>query len=214
MSSASTPPPLVPVPPDKLSYLKRFGTMAASMPKIADLILLGDSLAASWPAALYPEAFPGRRVLNLGLSGDRIQNTLWRLGAMNIQHLRPREVVLLLGTNNLGDGDEAEAIARGIEKVLSNARLVWAEPQTFVVTIPRRGPDPGLREAERLRLNSILHTELPSSHGAVLIDADAMLDCSPPGYSSLLPDLLHLSPDGYRRLGNAFRSASAAIAAR
>jgi lysophospholipase L1-like esterase len=71
-----------------------------------------------------------------------------------------------------------------------------------------------LREAERLRLNSILHTELPSSHGAVLIDADAMLDCSPPGYSSLLPDLLHLSPDGYRRLGNAFRSASAAIAAR
>ena len=214
MSSASTPAPLVPVPPSKLSYLKRFGTMAASMPDTADLILLGDSLAASWPAAFYPEAFPGRRVLNLGLTGDRVQNTLWRLGAMNIQHLRPREVVLLLGTNNLGDGDEAEAIARGIEKVLSTARLIWVEPHVFVVTVPRRGPDPGLREAERLHLNSILHTELPSSHGAVLIDADAMLDCSPPGYSSLLPDLLHLSPDGYRRLGDAFRSASAVIAAR
>ncbi len=214
MSGASTPLPLVPVPPGKSSYLKRFRRMAASVPEVADLILLGDSLAASWPATLYPEAFPGRRVLNLGLTGDRVQNTLWRLGVMNIQHLRPREIVLLLGTNNLGDGDEVEAIACGIERLLSNVRLIWDEPQTYIVTIPRRGPDPGLCEAERVRLNNILRSELPGSLGAVLIEADAVLDCLPPAYSSLLPDLLHLSPDGYRRLSAALLSASAAIAAR
>ena len=214
MSSASTPPPLVPVPPGKSSYLKRIRTMAASVPGAADLILLGDSLAASWPVALYPEAFPSRRVLNLGLTGDRVQNTLWRLEAMNIQHLRPREIVLLLGTNNLGDGDGAEAIACGIKKVLSKVRLFWAEPRAFVVTVPRRGPGPGLREAERHRLNNILRTELPSSHGAVIIDADVALDCLPPAYLSLLPDLLHLSQDGYRRLSGAFCSASAALVAR
>ena len=200
MNSATIPTPLVQVPPDESTYLKRFHTMTALVPDAADLILLGDSLAASWPAALHPEAFPGRRVLNVGLTGNRVQNTLWRLGAMNIHHLRPREVVRLLGTNNLSDGDEAEAIARGIEKVLSNAQSLWSESQAFVVTVTLRGLDPGRREAVRPRLNNRSCDELLSSRCTVLIEADVVLDCLPSAHSSFLPDLLHLSQYGYRRL--------------
>ncbi|MDB5591245.1 GDSL-type esterase/lipase family protein [Enterovirga sp.] len=199
--------PLRPVPPTKESYLKRFRAMSAALPEEADLILIGDSLAASWPSALLEGARGGRRVLNLGLAGDRVETTAWRLGAGRTEHLRPRELVLLVGSNNLTDGDAPEAIAAGIGQVVRQARWLWGEPDTVVVTVPWRGPAPGFRDGERLRLNALLGRDLPATLGARVIDADRALDHSPPAYPGFLPDLVHLSPDGYRQLTRALPGA-------
>ena len=96
---------LSPVPPSKPTASKRLSMLSATLPRAADMVVLGDSLAASWPADLLSAAAPGRRIWNFGLPGDRLQNTLWRLAAIDTSHLRPALCLLLLGTNNLGDGD-------------------------------------------------------------------------------------------------------------
>jgi lysophospholipase L1-like esterase len=189
---------LNPVPPVKPSSVKRLAEIEARLPDAADLILFGDSLAAGWPRELHGQAFPGRRVWNFGLPGDRIQNALWRLGKVATAHLRPREVVLLLGTNNLGDGDPPEAIAA----VLRQALALWGDPRPVVLTVPRRGEPPGFRDADRAVLNETLRGELRAFQCATLVDADAALAlASVREEPSLQPDLLHLSEAGYRRLG-------------
>ena len=70
------------IAPSKPSAHRRLGRLAAGMPGEADVIALGDSLVASWPPDGLAEAFPGSRILNLGLPGDRIRNTLWRPGSV------------------------------------------------------------------------------------------------------------------------------------
>ncbi|NNM74956.1 GDSL-type esterase/lipase family protein [Enterovirga aerilata] len=198
---------LTPVPPAKPSSARRLAELGARIPDYVDLILLGDSLAAAWPSHLQGEAFPGRRVLNLGLPGDRIQNTLWRLRGGETAHLRPRELVLLLGTNNLGDGDPPDAIAAGLAAVLRRALSLWTGARPLVVTVPRRGEPPGFREADRLALNAALAAGLAGLAEAAIVDADAALAATRDEEPSLMPDRLHISREGYVRLSRAMRVA-------
>jgi lysophospholipase L1-like esterase len=175
--------------------------MQAGMPEGADLVLLGDSLAAGFPAALVPLPSAEWRLVNLGLPGDRVQNTLWRLENVSSQHLRPRVAAVLLGTNNLGDGDPPDAIASGILAVLRRALHLWGGPRAILVTVPRRGEPPGFREADRLTLNGALANRAEGETGVTVLNSDAVLTDGRGEAPSHLADLLHLSEAGYARLG-------------
>src|SRR4051794_24764410 len=126
---------LRPAAPEQRSTRKRLKALAAAVPERADVILMGDSLAAGWPAWMWNERLPGRAVFNFGVPGERIQNTLWRLEAIATGHLAPRWAVLLLGTNNLGDGDPPGAIAAGLAAVAARAGELWHEPGILLFTI-------------------------------------------------------------------------------
>jgi hypothetical protein len=146
-------------------------------------------------------AVPGQRIFNFGMPGDRIQNTLWRLATLSVEHLRPKRVLILLGTNNLGDGDEPEAIAAGIQAVMTSIWRLWGEPHCILVTIPRRGAGPGFREPDRLRVNALLAHEAATCGALDLIDADAVFAGNAEHRAAATePDLLHLSWEGYKCL--------------
>jgi lysophospholipase L1-like esterase len=209
MSGASGPATparvLVPTPPSTPSALKRLNRLAANLPRAADLILVGDSLAAGWPTDLIAE--PGQHVFNFGLPGDRIQHTLWRLAVLPIAHLRPERVVILLGTNNLGDGDEPDAIAAGLQAVVDRVRDLWGPSDCVLVTIPQRGPGGGFREADRARTKALLARVARTSRGIDLLDADLALRIGAAGLPEVTEtDLLHLSREGYRRLAAALKA--------
>ena len=174
-----------------------------AVPPAADLVLVGDSLAAGWPAERLAETV-GRRAFNYGLPGDRVQNTLWRLREAFVAHLRPRQAVVVLGTNNLGDGDPPDAILRGLAEVFAVARGLWGEPGVVVVTIPRRG-DPSAREADCRRVNAALMGALAPLAWARAIEADHWLGIGAQALSHLEPDRVHINAAGYDRLGAALR---------
>jgi lysophospholipase L1-like esterase len=212
-TGASTPARvLVPTPPSAPSALKRLNRLAANLPRAADVILVGDSLAAGWPTDLIAE--PGQQVFNFGLPGDRIQHTLWRLDFVPLAHLRPERVVILLGTNNLGDGDAPDAIAAGLQTVIDRVRDLWGQPDCVLVTIPRRGPRGGFREADRLLTNALLARGAGTSGRTHLLNADLALRIGAAGLPQVTePDLLHLSREGYRRLGAALKASNTGAAA-
>jgi lysophospholipase L1-like esterase len=75
-----------------------------------DLLFLGDSITHNYertdpsPVVNYRPVwdyyYGDRNALDLGFSGDTTGNLLWRIDHGEIDHLQPRLVVLLIGTNN------------------------------------------------------------------------------------------------------------------
>jgi lysophospholipase L1-like esterase len=201
LGSTSTSHVLRPTPPTGPSVSKRLARLTDALPAAIDLILVGDSLAAGWPPEMVALAAPGQRIFNFAIPGDRIQNTLWRLSTLPVDHLRPKGALILLGTNNLGDGDEPEAIAAGIQAVIASIWRLWRRPHCILVTIPRRGPGRGFREPDRLHVNALLAQEATACGALDLIDADAAFaGASECQAAATEPDLLHLSLEGYKRL--------------
>jgi lysophospholipase L1-like esterase len=97
-----------------------------------DVYFEGDSITRRWGALDYPdmlanwkENFFGWNAADFGWGGDRTQNILWRLENGELDEVNPKVVVLLAGTNNVGDlsapGDaEARAadVSRGIQAIV------------------------------------------------------------------------------------------------
>lgn len=82
---------------------KRFAKLAPShMLELAqtsgqrDVVILGDSRAASWPVKF----FRGRTVINSGIPGDVSQNLLFRLESNALSH-KPEWVIFLIGINDI-----------------------------------------------------------------------------------------------------------------
>ena len=77
-----------------------------------DLIFIGDSITHAWESsgkAVWEKHYAKRNAVNLGISGDRTQHVLWRLDNGNIKNIHPKVAVIMIGTNNSGDGRNTAA---------------------------------------------------------------------------------------------------------
>ena len=96
-----------------------------------DIYFEGDSITRRWGATDYPELlanwkqnFFGWNAADFGWGADLTQNILWRLENGELDGVNPKIVVLLAGTNNIGnktpeDGSaKAEEITRGVQAIL------------------------------------------------------------------------------------------------
>jgi len=97
-----------------------------------DIYFEGDSITRRWGATDYPDLlanwnrnFFGWNAANFGWGADRTQNILWRLENGELDGVNPKIIVLLAGTNNVGnkvpeEGDDARAadITKGISAIL------------------------------------------------------------------------------------------------
>jgi lysophospholipase L1-like esterase len=97
-----------------------------------DVYFEGDSITRRWGASDYPELlanwkqnFFGWNAADFGWGADRTQNILWRLDNGELDGVNPKIVVLLAGTNNVGnalpaDGGQAAVadVTRGIQAIL------------------------------------------------------------------------------------------------
>jgi len=107
------------------------------------LLFLGDSITQGWTPQLFQQFYGHRAALNLGVSGDSTQGLLWRLAHSSLgQTLRPRLVVLLIGTNDLWPGAHPENIALGVAQVVRTIRHRSPDSRILLVGILPRGAEP------------------------------------------------------------------------
>jgi len=97
-----------------------------------DIYFEGDSITRRWGATDYPELlanwkqnFFGWNAANFGWGADTTQNILWRLNNGELDGVNPKVIVLLAGTNNVGnivppasDDDKVADIIRGLQTIL------------------------------------------------------------------------------------------------
>jgi lysophospholipase L1-like esterase len=103
----------------------------ASKGKI-DVYFEGDSITRRWGATDYPELlanwnqnFFGWNAADFGWGADSTQNILWRLQNGELDKIHPKIIVLLAGTNNVGntvaagqEEEKATEITNGIAAIL------------------------------------------------------------------------------------------------
>jgi lysophospholipase L1-like esterase len=168
-----------------------------------DLMLVGDSLVESWDPLSWGEAAKGKSIFNFGSGGERTQNLLWRLQSDKLKELQPRNVVLLIGTNNLGVDDLPCATLAGIDAAVQRMRELWHEFRLLVVLIPPRGESWKFQDEKRREINQGLR-QRAASQGWETVDVDAALTCNfTQPCANYQWDKLHLEKPGYKVLAGA-----------
>lgn len=167
-----------------------------------DLVFLGDSITQGWENEgkdVWARHFAKYHAVGLGFGGDRTENLLWRLQHGELDGMSPKAIVMLIGTNNTGDRLEDPALTvAGIQKNLDEVRR--RQPQAKVVLLalfPRDEKPDGLLRRHNARVNALL-PRLADGRQVVFLDIGRALT-QPDGTLSkdILPDWLHLSPQGY-----------------
>jgi len=129
-----------------------------------DVYFEGDSIARRWGALDYPELldswkknFFGWNAADFGWGADRVENILWRLENGELDGVHPKVIVLLAGTNNVGnkvapDVDRAAAdVTNGIRAVVRTMQAKAPEAVVILMGIfPRNDNMAVMAEIDRI----------------------------------------------------------------
>lgn len=174
----------------------------------AEVVFLGDSITQGWEGkgkAMWEQHFASMKAANFGIGGDRTEHVLWRLANGNFDGLKPKLVVLMIGTNNTGhqgrDGYActAEQTAEGVKEILAVLEKKAPEAKVLLLGIFPRGPDAMDKfRVQNEATNAIVKTYADGKRvfwkdlGSVFLEKDGTLS------KEIMPDLLHLNEKGYQ----------------
>ncbi|HRH94412.1 MAG TPA: platelet-activating factor acetylhydrolase IB subunit [Prosthecobacter sp.] len=170
----------------------------------AQLVFLGDSITAGWAGngkEVWAKSFGAYTPANFGIGGDRTQHVLWRIQNGELDGIKPKAFVVMIGTNNSGT-DPAEGIAKGVTAIVETIRAKQPQAKILLLAVFPRGSKPdGQLNAQNDKLKQVNATisKLDDGQHIFYLDigdkfptADGKLD------KSVMPDFLHLSPAGYQ----------------
>lgn len=161
----------------------------------ADLYLIGDSLAGGWQATSLSVNLR-RRVVNLGIGGDKTENVIWRLKAMVLPDEPPPIFLVIVGTNNLS-GSPACDIFYGIHRIVSLLNQKAPEAKVVVATIFPRGHNFS-ELAEKIETVNVNIHRYASNWGALVFDENDDLRCEIRGDCNFYySDMIHFNEAGY-----------------
>ena len=101
-----------------------------------DLLMIGDSITDMWSnrgKEVWTKYYGKRNAVNLGIGGDKTENVLWRLQNGNIDGIKPKLAVVMIGTNNVGSG--AKQIAAGVQAIVETLRTKLPETKVLLLAI-------------------------------------------------------------------------------
>jgi lysophospholipase L1-like esterase len=154
---------------DKNSQIAHEQLLAKTKQGRTDVYFEGDSITRRWGATDYPELlenwkknFFGWNAADFGWGADRVENILWRLENGELDDVNPKVIVLLAGTNNVGNkvppeggvGSAAANVARGLEAVV---RVMQSKAPSAVIILmgifPRNDNMAVMPEIDRINAN-------------------------------------------------------------
>lgn len=179
---------------DHLNYVKQ-----SHIAGHIDVLWIGDSLTDHWRSEgrwIWAREFGHLRTLNFGVAGDRIQNVLWRITHGEIDQIRPKVIVLEVGTNNLNRNNDSEIVS-ALTIVTKQIHSLLPDSKLILMGILPRGSH--IDDPINLRIASI-NTQLLafsiSNHADFLDFGDKLTDTQG-NLERALPGGVHLSEEGY-----------------
>ena len=165
------------------------------------VVFLGDSITAGWAGAgkeVWAKSFGQWTPANFGIGGDRTQHVLWRIENGELEGIKPKAAVIMIGTNNTG-GDSAEDIAKGVTKIVETVRQKLPSTKILLLAVFPRGSKPDGKLAnpgyEKIKQVNKIIAKLDERERRV---SSISATNSPRGKTRWprrsCPDFLHLSP--------------------
>ncbi|MDR3634486.1 MAG: platelet-activating factor acetylhydrolase IB subunit [Isosphaeraceae bacterium] len=165
-----------------------------------DLLFLGDSITQGWGGngkEVWERFYGPRHAANFGIGGDRTQHVLWRLENGEVEGIKPKVAVLMIGTNNSGanSGDE---IAEGVEAIVKKLHEKLPETKVLLLAVFPRGEKPNPTREKLAAVNQRIaklddgKTVKYLDIGPKFLNEDGTLS------KDIMPDFLHLTSKGYR----------------
>ncbi|MCX5662241.1 MAG: GDSL-type esterase/lipase family protein, partial [Planctomycetota bacterium] len=187
--------------PREGAWMQKHEHLLAATPKgPVDVLFLGDSITAGWAGRgkrIWGEYYAPLHAVNLGISGDRTQHVLWRLNHGEVEFVRPKVVVIMIGTNN--GPDSVEATTRGVLAVVKSVQAKLPEAKILLLGIFPRGGANDPPRVKNKKINQSL-AKLDDGKGVRYLDlAPVFLEHDGSITKEIMPDGLHPSADGYVR---------------
>ena len=188
---------------DEEWWKKRDAQLTANARKgNARLAFIGDSITQGWEGRgkkVWEEYYAPRTAINLGISGDRTEHVIWRLTHGNLGKIKPEVAVVMIGTNNTGHTmqDPAE-VAEGVKEILNI--LQQRLPQTKVILhgiFPRGENSLDEKRLNNIAINQRIRRFADGERVHFLEIGDQFLNADGTISRDIMPDLLHLSEEGY-----------------
>jgi lysophospholipase L1-like esterase len=181
----------------------------------AQVVFLGDSITAGWAGNgkdVFKE-YAKYNAANFGIGGDRVQHVLWRVENGEFEGIKPKAVVLMIGTNNVGTAENSpEQIATGIKAIIAAIHKRTPDTKVLLLAIfPRSAKPTDAARVKNSQVNALIakFDDGKKVHffdiGAKFLAADGTLE------KSVMPDLLHLNAASYQIEADAIRDKLASL---
>ena len=181
----------------------------------AQVVFLGDSITAGWGGqkALFEKEYGQYKAANFGIGGDQVQHVLWRVENGEFEGIKPKAVVLMIGTNNVGNAlHTPEMIANGIKNIITAIHQRSPDTKVLLLAVfPRSAKPTDAPRVKNSQVNALI-AKLDDGKkvhyfdiGAKFLTADGTLE------KSVMPDLLHLNAASYQVEADAIREKLASL---
>jgi lysophospholipase L1-like esterase len=192
---------------DRNSHLAHQQLLAKAKTGGIDVYFLGDSITRRWGATDYPEflahwrkTFHGWNAGNFGWGGDRTENILWRIENGEIDGVNPKVVVILAGTNNVGQeaGEEAKVadVTRGVAAIVDACRKRAPTAAIVLTSVFPRNDNPAVMPTIA-RINANL-ARIAEERSIPFLDVNpGLADARGVLFEGMMVDGLHPSLRGY-----------------
>ena len=208
---------IVPMPRDPGWVARHEGFVQEAKKGGIDILFLGDSITDFWRnrgSNVWTKYYAPRHAANFGISGDRTQHVLWRMDHGELDGIKPKVVVLMIGTNNTGKEKDTgknrnsvpETIA-GVQAVVRELRAKLPDSKILLLAIFPRGTLDDPQRAQVAVVNTVI-AKLDDGKMVRYLDIDPkFLEADGTLPKDIMPDLLHPNERGYQIWADAMEPA-------
>lgn len=192
---STQPKTLIPVPNDMPRHEQNLNRIKEGPIGVA---FFGDSITWGWVSVsdVWDQAFGRYHPANFGINGDRTQNVLWRMNHGELDGYQAKVIVLMIGTNNMGD--PTKDIALGVKTIIQTVQEKQPQADILLLAVFPRAhtPEEKVRH-EVAELNDVL-VKLADGQKVRFLDIGSHF-LSEDGTISkeIMYDFLHLTHKGY-----------------
>ena len=180
---------------------------AKDAPGDYDLEFIGDSITQGWEGGgknVWKEYYGNRKAINFGVSGDSTQHVLWRFENGQLDGIKAKVSIVMIGTNNSNknkDGTDSYTdndILEGVTAIVQQIRTRQPDTKVLLLGIFPRAKTFSPQRGRLLEINQVLAKLADGQHifyldfGSQYVENDGTIS------KSIMPDALHPNEAGYK----------------
>ena len=188
-----------PAPRDAGWVNRHEGFVAIAKKGDAKILFMGDSITDGWRGEkLWNEKYVPMKAVDFGIGGDCTEHVLWRMKHGECAGIKPKVVVLMIGTNNLG-GNSGPQIAEGVTAIVKEFRRRLPRSKILLLGIFPRGEKHDDSARKTIQNINRQIAKLDDGKWIKYLDIGAkFLDANGDLPKAVMPDGLHPNAKGYK----------------